>query len=306
MLDSYNKGFMTKCAEYDIPFDTAFKMLKVAQAMNDNMEKKAWSYGSSALAGGALLGYPGAAAGAALYGGGKRTSSIASTSDAYTRAQLAQRNANLLPYLDKVDSGQAGNALGRAWHGMMDNWLGRRFGIRGSRDYIRDKEVERLRGAGDLARKDVDAQKAYNEAINGGPQLDQLQVSSVAGYDPRKSNDPSAIAGMNTGFRQPGTPSLPVGEPNSPERKAWLQAQNDRIRQEDSARQNELDSMKWDMARDLYNNSPVGGGSAARELMRQMAASRNKLRQPATPAAAPAQPAPAKPAPGRPTLQGNV
>lgn len=60
MLDSYNKGFMTKCAEYNIPFDTAFEMLKYAQARNEDMEKQAWSYGSSALAGGSLAGLAGA------------------------------------------------------------------------------------------------------------------------------------------------------------------------------------------------------------------------------------------------------
>ena len=221
MLDSYNKGFMTKCAEYNIPFDTAFEMLKYAQARNEAMEKQAWSLGSGLGAAAGIsaatalnpLAGAGALLGTGLYAGGKNTASIAGSSDAYTRAQLAQRNANLLPYLDKVDSGQAGNALGRGWHGLMDNWLGRRLGIRGSREYIRDKEVERLRGAGALANKDVEAQKAYNDAINGGPQLDQLQVSSVGGYQQQQSADPSAIAAMKTNFKQPGTPAAPAAAP---------------------------------------------------------------------------------------------
>ena len=90
----------------------------------------------------------------------------------------------------------------------------------------------------------------------------------------------SSISMASNGYRpmmgSAGMPNLPIGEPNSPERKAWLQAQNERILREDSIRQGELDNLKWNMAKDLYNNSPVGGASAARELMRQIADMRRK------------------------------
>lgn len=191
MLESYSEGFLTKCAEYDIPFETAFEMLKIASGGSiGGMEKDAWNYTSDAVAG---MINP-------WWGGGRASAPIAGTSDNYVRSQLQQRNANLLPYLDRVDSGQAGTMLGRAWHGLNDNAIGRFFGIRGSREYIRDKEVERLRNASNLANKDVEAQKAYIDTINAGPQLDQLQVSSLGGYVPRKSQTTAAVPEMKTTF----------------------------------------------------------------------------------------------------------
>ena len=86
--------------------------------------------------------------------------------------------------------------------------------------------------------------------------------------------------GQNTQFPQRST--LPIGEPNSPERKAWLEDTNRLIGEWENAKNDELDTLKWDMARDLYNGSPFGSAPAARDLMRQRAAIRNKYKNAGT------------------------
>lgn len=117
MLDSYNKGFMTKCVEYNIPFDTAFEMLKYAQARNEAMEKQAWNPGfGTALA-----------------------------------LQMAQKHVNM--------------------------------------------------------------QQRMQDAFNSAPQLDQLQISSMPGYQQQQAANPTAVAAMNTNFKQPATPAAPAAAP---------------------------------------------------------------------------------------------
>lgn len=192
MLESYSEGFLTKCAEYDIPFETAFEMLKIASAGSvGGMEKDAWNYTSDAVAG---MINP-------WWGGGRATAPIATSSDNFIRKNIGQRNTNFMGYLDKVDSGQAGTALGRAWHGINDNWIGRNiFGIRGSDKYIEDMEDRRMRKATDLANDAVRRQQHYQDLLNNAPQLDQLEVSNLRGYQQRTSANPKAIPKMKTTF----------------------------------------------------------------------------------------------------------
>lgn len=198
MLGSYSEGFMTKCAEHGLPFETAFEMLKIA---NSSMEKKAWQDFSDVAA--HTFGNP-------WWAGGRATAPIAASSDNFMRKNIGQRNANFMGYLDKVDSGQAGTALGRAWHGMNDNWIGRNiFGIRGSDKYIEDMEDRRMRKATDLANEAVRRQQHYQDLLNNAPQLDQLEVSNLRGYQQHTSANPKAIPKMKTTFGQNGRNGRP-------------------------------------------------------------------------------------------------
>lgn len=201
MLESYSEGFLTKCAEYDIPFETALEMLKVASASSvDGMEKDAWNSFSDAVATGINP----------WWGGGRATAPIAASSNNFVRSQIGNRNTNFTRYLDQVDGGQAGTSLGRAWHGLNDNWIGRNiFGIRGSQDYIHDAEKRRIQKATALANKDVKNQQELQDLMNGAPQLDQLAVSGLRGYQQNTSANPKAIPKMKTTFGQNGRNGRP-------------------------------------------------------------------------------------------------
>lgn len=161
----YYMGFICKCAEYGLEGEIVEEMYKEALSPNDYMANN-WND--------------------------------------YTTKMMRERNANLESYRDEVDAGKAGTGLGRFWHGLMDNAVGRSMGIRGSADYLTDAEVSRVQRASQLAQQDVARQNKINAAYGNAPQLDQLAISSVRGYTQQKSQNPTQPKAINTAWGSSG------------------------------------------------------------------------------------------------------
>lgn len=188
VANHYYMGFICKCAEYGLEGEIVEKMYKQA-----------------------LFGTIAAGIGTAMYG--NRNDYMARNMNDYSTKLMNDRNANLARYRDQVDSGKAGTGLGRFWHGMMDNAVGRAMGIRGSADYLTDKEVERAEGANALAQKDIERQNRINAAYAKGPQLDNLQLSTQRGYTQQTSANPRQPTPVNTRWGAPAAPRQPAQQP---------------------------------------------------------------------------------------------
>lgn len=178
---AYALGFIYKCAEYGVsPYEAGVLFTQKEAQMSPGVGT-ALGWGFAGPVGG-MIGGAGASYNQQSHMGGQ--------ADNYIRGQMQQNNPNAQAYMDKVDAGKHGTMLGRAWHGMMDNALGRSLGIRGARQYRIDKNVERINKGNAMMQQDIDEQNMYANALNAGPNGNGLQVSQIKGFRDQSNGKP--------------------------------------------------------------------------------------------------------------------